>query len=104
MRQIATSFTTADERGVLIASGLPFDMALLIVFSAKESLFKAIYPLVKQMFGFEVAKLYDIKPNTCSFTLELTRHLAPMFRAGYCVNGSYMIEKEGVVTMVFVPV
>ncbi|QCT19991.1 4'-phosphopantetheinyl transferase superfamily protein [Jejubacter calystegiae] len=105
MQEIATSFTTADERDVLLAANcLPFDTALLIAFSAKESLFKALYPLVQQTFGFEVAKLYEIDPNTHTFTLELTRKLVPIFRAGYRVSGYYSIGPVGVTTMVYVSI
>lgn len=46
MIEIASIFTTADEYQLLEQCGLSIETALLIVFSAKESLFKALYPQV----------------------------------------------------------
>ncbi|MBN3189188.1 4'-phosphopantetheinyl transferase superfamily protein [Pectobacterium brasiliense] len=103
MREIATAFTTPDERGVLAASRLPFETALLIVFSAKESLFKALYPLVQQIFGFEAAKLCELDAHNNRFTMELTRQLAPNLRAGYRTTGHYLIGQDGVTTIIFPP-
>lgn len=100
MREITTAFTTPDERDVLGASRLPFETALLIVFSAKESLFKALYPLVQQIFGFEVAKLCELDAHNNRFTMELTRQLTPSLRAGYRTTGHYLIGQDGVTTMV----
>lgn len=100
IRKIATTFTTADERDVLAASHLPYETALLIVFSAKESLFKALYPLVQHIFGFEAAKLCELDPHNNRFTLELTRQLAPGLCAGYRTTGHYFTGQDGVTTMI----
>lgn len=100
MREIATSFTTASERDVLVASGLPFETALLIAFSAKESLFKALYPWVRHFFGFEAAKLCGLSSENNHFTLELTRQLAPGLYAGYRTTGQYLLGKDGVITII----
>lgn len=102
MMRIASDFTTAHERDVLTASHLPFETALLITFSAKESLYKALYPIVQYMFGFEVAEIREINKHNQSVTLELTRQLTPSLPVGYCITGNYLIDDDGVTTMIIV--
>lgn len=100
MRKMAATFTTASERNVLAASHIPSETALLIIFSAKESLFKALYPQVQHIFGFEAAKLCELSSYNNRFTLELTRQLAPDLLAGYRINGQYLISGDGVITII----
>lgn len=40
--------------------GLPFALALTLAFSAKESLFKALFPKVKIYMGFEWARVTEL--------------------------------------------
>lgn len=103
MREIATIFTTASERDALFASGLPFETALLIAFSAKESLFKALYPQARHIFGFEAAKLCELSSHNNIFTLELTRQLAANLHAGYRTTGQYLLGEDGVITLIVTP-
>lgn len=100
MREIATTFTTASERELIATSSLPFENALLIAFSAKESLFKALYPQVQHIFGFEAARLCEISTSQNRFTLELTRPLAPSLHTGYRTNCYYLMNEDRVITLV----
>lgn len=54
MLEIAPAFTIEEERALLAGSGLPFETALAIVFSAKESLFKALYPQVRHLLALKL--------------------------------------------------
>jgi enterobactin synthetase component D len=56
------------------------DHAFTIVFSAKESIFKALYPSVGAFFGFEAAALVDCNQNTLVFCL--TKCLSRSLPAG----------------------
>ncbi|UNK28886.1 4'-phosphopantetheinyl transferase superfamily protein [Serratia plymuthica] len=103
MREIATTFTTPDERALLAKSPLPYETALLITFSAKESLFKALFPQVQHMFGFEAAWLCELNPQQNAFTLQLTRRLAPRLPAGYRVRGRYLVRDSEVITLILAP-
>lgn len=100
MREIATTFTTASERNLLVTPSLPYETALLIAFSAKESLFKALYPQVQHIFGFEAARLCELNPQQNRFTLELTMPLAPGLHAGYCIHGDYFFAEDSVITLI----
>ena len=52
---------------------------LTVIFSCKESLYKALHPKVKRFFGFEDAALIDLDLNAGVFTLELLIDLGPHF-------------------------
>jgi enterobactin synthetase component D len=55
--EIENSIHSNDEKQLLINQGISGSIATTIIFSAKESLFKALYPKVKKYFGFEEARV-----------------------------------------------
>ena len=55
---------------------------LTLIFSAKESLYKALYPSVKKFFGFEAAAVKKIDSQNKEFTIELLTHLSDVFTPG----------------------
>ncbi|HBU6130939.1 enterobactin synthase subunit EntD [Enterobacter sp. 168J2] len=73
-REIKDGIIDAQEEGVLSRSGYPFALALTLAFSAKESLFKALFPQVQAYMGFDSARVTLLDDKT--LTLALTRQLA----------------------------
>ena len=73
-REIKDGIINAREERVLSHSGYPFALALTLVFSAKESLFKALFPRVQAWMGFDSARVTMLDDKT--LTLALTRQLA----------------------------
>ncbi len=71
------ALTAADQ--ALLADEDPALVSL--IFSAKETLFKALYPSVGRSFGFDAAELAAL-PGDSGLTLRLTRDLAPGLSAG----------------------
>jgi enterobactin synthetase component D len=70
------ALTGADQS---IVAGLPENAAARVsrlIFSGKEALFKALFPMVGRHFGFAAAELVGV-PDACSFTLRLTQGLGP---------------------------
>jgi enterobactin synthetase component D len=51
------------------ALGLPFALALTLAFSAKESLFKALFPKVNTYMGFEWARVTELSEKTITLAL-----------------------------------
>lgn len=96
-----------DERALLesapeIAPEKP-DMSpedLLLTFSAKESLFKVLYPLVQVYFGFECAKV-DRVTNT-QFKVKLTQHLAPNLAGAW--TGDWEFDEDLMMTLIALPI
>ncbi|WP_395305629.1 enterobactin synthase subunit EntD [Enterobacter sp. ECC-019] len=70
-REIQDGIVDAQEAICLKRSGYPFALALTLAFSAKESLFKALYPRVKIYMGFECARVTEVTEKT--ITLALSR-------------------------------
>lgn len=70
-REIQDGIVDAQEAMCLMRSGYPFALALTLAFSAKESLFKALFPQVKIFMGFECARVTEVTEKT--ITLALSR-------------------------------
>jgi enterobactin synthetase component D len=72
-----------------------------LLFSAKESLFKGLYPLVNSFFGFKDVELSEISPKDEAsgvLRLALVRGLAPEFPATATHDVQYRLEATRVVT------
>lgn len=52
---------------------------LTLIFSAKEALYKALFPLVSQFFGFDAASLTSINVNKGEFIISLNSELSSEF-------------------------
>lgn len=50
--EIKSSIISLDEENLILKSKLSFEDAFTLIFSAKESLFKALYPSVRAYFDF----------------------------------------------------
>ena len=51
---------------------------LTIIFSAKESLYKALYPTAKCYFGFDAAAVREINLSSGIFKIDLISEIAPL--------------------------
>jgi len=74
-REIQDGVIDAREAQLLAGSGLPFDLAFTLTFSAKESLFKALFPQVQAWMGFDSVRATALTANT--LTLSLSRPFPP---------------------------
>ncbi|MCG9629018.1 4'-phosphopantetheinyl transferase superfamily protein [Vibrio mediterranei] len=99
MKDIENVFTTEEEQSILKFSNLSYELALMIVFSTKESLFKAIYPDVRKYFGFELAKVVSFDDKARKITLCLTKDLSRNQRKGKEFTGTYFFDENKVITM-----
>ena len=73
-----------------------------LTFSAKESLFKALYPLVGQRFYFQDAELLDWDPAG-RLRLGLLRDLGDEWRVGAQLEGQFGMLGEQLLTVVATP-
>ncbi|WP_162619615.1 4'-phosphopantetheinyl transferase family protein [Salinicola peritrichatus] len=74
-----------------------------LVFSLKESLFKALYPLVRRRFYFPHARLTNWRRDTGEVTLVLLETLSPHWRAGHHFDGQVTGIGDHLLTLVSVP-
>ncbi len=98
MLESADMFVSRTEQALLSCCGLDMEWALLLAFSAKESLFKALYPRVQQMLDFDAAAIVALDPAKQRFTLHLNKTLSDAFPAGSQFSGEYHFSEGTVLT------
>ncbi|MDN3381022.1 MULTISPECIES: 4'-phosphopantetheinyl transferase superfamily protein [unclassified Pseudoalteromonas] len=77
-----------------------FSFMLTLAFSAKESLFKTLYPLVNQYFDFSAAELIDFQYSNNQFTLRLTEQLTPLLNKGMEFTGHLTTYENSLLTFI----
>lgn len=92
-REVFRSIAERDEVArVCAALGLDEPAALTLVFSAKESLFKCLYPLVRRYFDFADAALVEVDPAARCATLALRAELGAGLRPGATFAARFVLE------------
>lgn len=76
------------------------NILLTLIFSAKESLFKCLNPLVKKFFGFQCALITKIDFVQTQFEIQLTQEVSPNFPAGYKLEGKYILQNDLIITAI----
>lgn len=74
---------------------------LTLVFSAKEALFKCLYPVIGRRFYYEDACIASADLATGCFTTEIVTPLAPGFERGTILRGRFEIDDVRVHTGVW---
>ncbi|CAI0773089.1 4'-phosphopantetheinyl transferase family protein [Serratia entomophila] len=95
------AIVSADECAALRRGPQAFNRMLTLTFSAKESLFKALYPQVRRYFDFLDARMVAIDAQTQTFELELLKTLTPQCRAGRRFLGRYWHDRDDVTTFIY---
>lgn len=99
--RIAHYIATEDElSAAMSAGGIGPGLALTIVFSAKETLFKALYPHVGRYFDFSAARLERIDPGDGCFQVRLLSDLTSEWTAGSVFDGNYEVNSRGLKDLV----
>lgn len=96
----AKQFITPNE--LALRGSIAQEHWMYTVFSAKESVFKALYPLVKRYFGFfdvEVTAMQHLDSRKGSLVIRLTTALGP-FDPGFALHCSFLLTDEHVHTLV----
>lgn len=91
---------TAEEKRLLAQCELPFNLALTAAFSLKESLYKALYPQLKQFMDFSAAQIVACGPDLTQVTLRLTHSFSAEFMAGREFTGAVRVAPDEVLTWI----
>lgn len=102
MREIATMLASHAEAQYIARLPLAREWVLTLLFSAKESLFKALYPALRRDFDFMAAELTELDPSGRRFTLRLTVTLSARLKTGDCFEGYFSEDGEHLTTLVVV--
>lgn len=89
-----------EQRYLQLLPDSDYTRLVSLVFSAKESLYKAIFPDVGRFFGFEDAAIVSIKPDSQQFTLRLTTRLSQQHDVGRVYHGHYRWQGGQVVSLI----
>jgi enterobactin synthetase component D len=97
---IRSTILSADEESFLRRIDHDFAGLVTLIFSAKESLFKALYPHVGSYFGFEVAKLVELNFEAGSLIFELRSNLSSKIILGSRFSAHFQFNEHTVMTSV----
>lgn len=95
--KITNSIINNNETQMLLSNTLNYKITFSIVFSAKEALFKALYPNVGYYFDFNAAEVINICSHSNQFKIKLTQDLTSILAKGSEFDGYYTI-RDGIVT------
>lgn len=98
--EIKSTIINDNENDLLIESCLSIEDAFTLVFSAKESLFKALYPSVGYYFDFTVAEVTEIEKSKNSFNIILLQNLTPELKAGKEFTGYFYLDETTVFSII----
>jgi len=74
------------------AVGYSDEVVLTLAFSAKESLFKALYPSVRRYLGFDAARLAWLAPDGASLGLVLAQDWSADWPAGRALSAHCAVD------------
>ena len=98
--ELWTGIVSEEECQWLRQRPQPFNLLLTLVFSAKESLFKALYPQVRCYFDFLDARIIGVDMQAQTFELELLTTLTPLCHAGRRFSGRFWQQGDAVTTFI----
>ncbi|WP_051235216.1 4'-phosphopantetheinyl transferase superfamily protein [Marinimicrobium agarilyticum] len=91
---------TRSERGLIANNAIDESWALTLFFSAKESLFKALYPQTRAAFDFREAEITVLNQSTKTFTIRLRTSVHVRFPKGWTALGRYFDDAGHLTTLV----
>lgn len=87
----------------LKARGFDSPTLFTLMFSAKEALFKCLYPTVRRRFDYRDAAIRQIDVDDRRIVIELLTTLAPGYERGFQLTGEFAIDKGVVFTGFHIP-
>ncbi|MFS2224458.1 4'-phosphopantetheinyl transferase family protein [Pantoea sp. B65] len=98
--ELCDIIASASEQQVLKQCGLSLAQALTLTFSLKESLYKALFPLLRQFMDLHSAEIVALDGRTGRAQLRLTRDFNQQLQAGRLFNGYFQQQQDEITTWV----
>ena len=83
-----------DEFNIIAASRFELNYGLSLCFSAKESIYKALYPFIRKFFGFSAAKLCAINPEQQYLEFDFSAELGKPIGIEHTLRAYYHIDSN----------
>ncbi|MEE4407287.1 MULTISPECIES: 4'-phosphopantetheinyl transferase family protein [unclassified Serratia (in: enterobacteria)] len=99
--ELWTAIVGEEECATLRQRPQAFNQLLTLAFSAKESLFKTLYPQVRCYFDFLDARMVAIDTQQQTFELQLLKTLTAHCHVGRRFSGRYWHEGDAVTTFIY---
>jgi 4'-phosphopantetheinyl transferase EntD len=80
---------------------VPMVKLMTLVFSAKETFFKAVYPYVLHYFDFDAVEIIEISLEKQTFTLMICKDLTPFLKRKMEFDGIFIFDSNTVLTAIF---
>jgi len=97
---IKVSILDKDEEEFLRKIEIDFNKMFTLIFSAKESLFKALFPTVLTYFNFLDVRIVGVCLQQKKIELSLNVNLSTELLKGKCFTCNYLFDQDGVQTLV----
>ena len=97
---LSPSIANRKELDTMTANFLDNEYSFTVVFSAKEALFKALYPVVGRYFDFLDVEISAINVSKCELEMRLLIDLSPQLLRGYTVTVRWKKEANTVICWV----
>lgn len=89
MEKICSHIMPKEAGTILEQEGLTQEEVFTLVFSVKESFFKAAYPQVKRYFDFDAVEILSFDQDKKEITFRVEEDLCPEIQPGLIVKGYY---------------
>lgn len=99
-RQISNLVVDSFEKFYFDSLTISFEQCITIAFSAKESLYKALYPSVKRYLDFDVARIKSICLEDGVVALVITKDLSEDIKQGMEYSCRIQTDQLGVLTLI----
>jgi len=100
-QELWSSIVSVEECDRLCCQPHGFNLLLTLTFSAKESLFEALYPHVHRYFDFLDSRIMAIDEQKRRFELKLLKTLSQQYPGGYRFFGRYWVEGDDITTFIY---
>lgn len=98
--ELCSMIVSESEVDYFTQSGIGLPLGLTLAFSLKESLFKALYPELRQFIDFHAAEVIELDTAAGRATLALTGTLNERFAAGRQFYAYFEQRQDEVLTVV----
>jgi 4'-phosphopantetheinyl transferase EntD len=100
VEDIKTVVLQKTEESYLRKCDMEFHKVFTLTFSAKESLFKALFPSVGYYFDFSAAELTSLSLTSGTFVLTLRQTLTKYLTSGTRFTGHFEFDTQGVTSLI----
>lgn len=98
--ELESTILTPIEMTILQSNNISRNTATTLAFSAKESLFKALFPRVREYFGFDSAKIESINTECKQICISLTEPFRKQHQLKSSYTCYYQFRKDSIFTLV----